>query len=73
VVLVRKTGLLQCFIIYYYIKEMHKALCQLEKSSVSMSSHFLHQWAYIMYFFYIAVSACSFPLAKLIFHYVVKV
>lgn len=51
VVLVRKAGLLQCFKIYCYIKEMHKALCQLEKSSISMSFHFLHQWAYIMYFF----------------------
>lgn len=50
-VLVRKAGLLQHFKIYYYIKEMHKALCQMEKNSVSVSFHFVYQWAYITYFF----------------------
>lgn len=76
-VLVRKAGLLQCFKIYYYIKETHKALCQLAKNNVSMSFHFLHQWACITYFLYNSkclcsyFQPCSFRITKLLFHYVV--
>lgn len=55
-VLVRKAGLLQCSKIYYYIKEMHTALCQLEKKQSQCPFIFCIS-GLILCIFYITVSA----------------